>query len=98
MATVSREQHLVGALPRKQRFPPLQAPIEVLGLDRNLVLALRKGLDDAMRQTKAPLRVVVGRPVRNPLRPIGQRKEMGTKLLEAHPAAKAHAEVQDVQV
>src|SRR6266481_4124154 len=66
MTGMTRNQNLVGRAAGQKAFAIRQVPILESGIDAHLVFAIFQGEHLIMRETKPPIFLVVGRPVRNP--------------------------------
>jgi hypothetical protein len=98
VADVAREQDLVGGLAAQYALAVRQAPLGERAVDADLVLSVGQVGEARVLEAEAPALLVVGRPVRNPARALGQRVQMGPQLGERHPPVDGHAVLDDVEV
>ena len=83
MAHVGADHHLLGALPRQHQLPVGQLARLEGRVDDDLVRPLVHRPQLLVGEAEPPVPVVVRRPVRDPVRPVGQRVQMRTQLARA---------------
>ncbi len=98
MADVTRQENLVRGLPGQVALAVGEVPGCERGVHAHLVLALGQRLEGALAEAEAPALRVVRGPVRDPVRPVGQRVEMRHELGAGEARGHRWAVVDDVEV
>ena len=95
---MTRDQNLVGRAAGQVVLSICQVPVFQRRVDTNFVRAVLERQHLVVRKAKSPVLLVVGRPIRDPVRIFRKREEMRLEFAERHGCMHRNTVVHDVQV
>ena len=98
MAGVRRNEHLVVGFTGEVALAVGELTVLERAVDADLVLVVGELAKRPVAQTEAPGFAVIRRPIGNPVRALGNRREVLLQLGKSHARAHRSAVVDDVQV